>query len=184
MSILGRLNWDALNHGPLASIGLVKVGIAGAVGVIVVLAAITLLKRWGWLFTGLKWLWKNWLTSLDPKKIGVMYIIMATLMLLRGISDAMMIRAQQALSVGNAHGVLSTDTFQQVFSAHGTMMIFFVAMGFMFGLINLVLPLQLGARDVAFPFMNSVSFWLYFAGAALINLSLFVGEFAATGWLA
>jgi cytochrome o ubiquinol oxidase subunit 1 len=184
VSILGKLNWEALNHGPLAAIGLVKVGIAAAVGIVVVLVVITYLKRWGWLISGAKWLWKNWLTSLDPKKIGVMYIVMAALMLLRGVSDALMIRAQQALSVGNAHGVLSTDTFQQVFSAHGTMMIFFVAMGFMFGLINLILPLQLGARDVAFPFMNSVSFWLYFAGAALINLSLFVGEFAATGWLA
>ncbi len=141
-------------------------------------AALTYFRKW-------KWLWKEWLTSLDPKRIGVMYIIVAIAMLLRGAADALMMRIQQATSVGDSSGIISSDTFQQVFTAHGTIMIFFVAMGLMFGLINLIVPLQIGARDVAFPFLNSVSFWLYVAGAVLINISLAVGgEFAATGWLA
>lgn len=140
-------------------------------------AVITYFKKW-------RWLWDNWLTSLDPKKIGVMYLIVAAVMLLRGVADAAMMRVQQATSVGDAQGIVTSDTFQQVFTAHGSIMIFFVAMGFMFGLINLILPLQLGARDVAFPFMNSVSFWLFVAGMMLMNVSLVIGEFAATGWLA
>lgn len=144
------------------------------VGVVVL---ITYTKRW-------KWLYKNWLTSLDPKKIGVMYIIIGLIMLLRGVADTILLRAQQATSVGNSHGLLTSDHFQQIFSAHGTIMIFFVAMGLMFGLINLIVPLQIGARDVAFPFLNSVSFWLFVAGMALVNLSLMVGEFSAAGWLA
>ncbi len=184
MSILGRLTPEALQHGPLAAIGLVNVAIAGAVAALVVVGLLSYFHLWSRLVGGAKWLWSEWLTSLDPKKIGVMYIVLATLMLLRGVADAGMIRAQQVLSVGSSHGVIPVDTFQQVFSAHGTIMIFFVAMGLMFGLINLIVPLQIGARDVAFPFMNSASFWLYAAGMALINLSLVVGEFAATGWLA
>jgi cytochrome o ubiquinol oxidase subunit 1 len=144
---------------------------------LVIIGLLFYFKRW-------KWLWREWLTSLDPKKIGVMYIIVAFVMLLRGITDALMMRAQQVLSVGESHGFLSSEHYQQVFSAHGTIMIFFVAMGLMFGLLNLVVPLQIGARDVAFPFLNSMSFWLFVAGAVLINLSLMVGEFAAAGWLA
>ncbi len=170
--MFGRLNFDALPH-DLITIG----GVVGMIGgVLTVVAALTYFKLW-------KWLWREWLTSLDPKKIGIMYLFVATLMLLRGGADAVMIRAQQVLAA-SGHGIVSSDTFQQVFTAHGTIMIFFVAMGFMFGLINLILPLQLGARDVAFPFLNSVSFWLFAAGMVLINISLAVGEFAATGWLA
>src|SRR5690606_10782134 len=135
-------------------------------------------------FKKLGWLWREWLTSLDHKKIGVMYIVVAVLMLLRGVADALMMRAQQALAAGDASGIVSSDTFQQVFSAHGTIMIFFVAMGLMFGIINLIVPLQIGARDVAFPFMNSVSFWLFAAGMVLINISLVIGEFSVAGWLA
>ena len=146
-------------------------------GVIMVSIILTYLKRW-------KWLWKEWLTSLDPKKIGVMYIVVAVVMLVRGLVDVLMLRAQQALSSGSAHGFLSSNHYQQIFSAHGTIMIFFVAMGMMFGIINLVLPLQIGARDVAFPFLNSISFWLFAGGVVLINLSLLVGEFSAAGWLA
>lgn len=146
-------------------------------GGLVAAVALTYFKKW-------KWLWNEWLTSLDPKKIGVMYLFVALIMLLRGAADAGMMRAQQALASGGG-GFLSSDHFQQIFTAHGTIMIFFVAMGLMFGLINLVLPLQIGARDVAFPFLNSVSFWLFVAGAVLMNVSLLVGgEFAATGWLA
>ena len=171
--MLGRLTLEALEHDPITMGALIVVPLAG-LGII---ALITYLKRW-------KWLWKEWLTSLDPKKIGVMYLIVAGLMLLRGVSDALMMRAQQALSVGDSQGVLTSDTFQQVFSAHGTIMIFFVAMGVIFGLMNLIIPLQIRARDVAFPFLNSVSFWLFVAGALLVNVSLGIGEFAATGWLA
>jgi cytochrome o ubiquinol oxidase subunit 1 len=169
-NLLGRLDAEAFQHDPVVMGGVVMMGLGGLVTVIL----LTYFKRW-------KWLYKEWLTSLDPKKIGVMYIIVALLMLLRGASDAGMMRAQQAL---NTSGFLEAEHFQQVFSAHGTIMIFFVAMGLMFGLINLVLPLQLGARDVAFPFMNSLSFWLFTAGMILVNLSLAVGEFAAAGWLA
>jgi cytochrome o ubiquinol oxidase subunit 1 len=171
--MLGRLTLDALPHDPIVLGGAVSMGLAA----LTVIGALTYFKRW-------KWLWNEWLTTLDPKRIGIMYIIAATLMLLRGAVDAGMMRAQQAVAVGDSHGFLTSDHFQQVFSAHGTIMIFFVAMGFMFGLINLVLPLQLGSRDVAFPFLNSTSFWLYIAGLMLINLSLVVGEFAAAGWLA
>jgi cytochrome o ubiquinol oxidase subunit 1 len=171
--MFGRLTLDAFPH-EMITIG---AAISLVVGGLVVAGLLFYFKRWNWL-------WRNWMTSLDPKKIGVMYIIVATLMLLRGLFDALMMRAQQATSVGASHGVISTDTFQQVFSAHGTIMILFVAMGFVFGLLNLIVPLQIGSRDVAFPFLNSVSFWLYVAGVVLINLSLLLGEFSAAGWLA
>jgi cytochrome o ubiquinol oxidase subunit 1 len=173
MSILGKLDWSALPHDAITAGGAASI-VVGALGIAVL---ITVLRRW-------KWLYKNWLTSLDPKKIGMMYIIVALVMLLRGIADVILLRAQQATSVGTSNGIIDSNHFQQIFSAHGTIMIFFVAMGLMFGIINLVLPLQLGARDVAFPFLNSVSFWLFFAGMALINVSLVIGEFSATGWLA
>jgi cytochrome o ubiquinol oxidase subunit 1 len=172
-NILGKLDLNALPHDPITAGGALTV-VFGGLAVIVLL---TYFKRW-------KWLWNEWLTSLDPKKIGVMYIIVALVMLLRGLADAGMMRAQQAVSVGSNHGFLSSDHFQQIFSAHGTIMIFFVGMGLMFGLINLVLPLQIGARDVAFPFLNSLAFWLFVAGMVLVNLSLVVGQFSAAGWLA
>jgi cytochrome o ubiquinol oxidase subunit 1 len=171
--MFGRLTWHALDNGPVALGGQLTM----VFGALAVIAYLTYTKRW-------RWLWKEWLTSLDPKKIGVMYILVAFIMLLRGLADAAMMRAQQATSVGSSHGFLSADHFQQVVSAHGTIMIFFVAMGLMFGLINLIMPLQIGSRDVAFPFLNSVSFWLFVAGMLLINLSLLVGEFSAAGWLA
>jgi cytochrome o ubiquinol oxidase subunit 1 len=151
---------------------------AGTVlGVLTIAAAITLFKKW-------PYLWREWFTTTNHKRIGVMYIVVAVVMLVRGLSDAVMMRIQQATSVGAHNGPFSPDTFQQVFSAHGTIMIFFVAMGLMFGLINLVLPQMLGARDVAFPFMNALSFWLFAGGMVLINMSLIVGEFSAAGWLA
>lgn len=171
--MLGRLTLDAFNHGPIVLGGQITM----VLGIAAIVALITYLKRW-------KWLWKEWITSVDPKRIGVMYLVVAGVMLVRGVADAAMMRGQQALSSGASHGFLSADHFQQIFSAHGTIMIFFVAMGVMFGLLNLVIPLQIGSRDVAFPFMNSTSFWLYVGGVVLVNLSLLVGEFAATGWLA
>ncbi len=171
--ILGKLNVHALPHAPIT---------IGGAGLMVVLALalvglVTYLKRW-------KWLYREWLTTVDPKRIGVMYLIVAGVMLLRGFADVLMLRAQQATSVGSSHGIVSADTFQQVFSAHGTIMIFFVAMGLMFGLINLVIPLLIGARDVAFPFLNAASFWLFVSGMLLVNLSLVLGDFSAAGWLA
>ena len=171
--ILGKLNWDAIPKSPMT----LGAGIGIVVGGILVAGLLTYFKKW-------KWLWKEWLTTVDPKKIGVMYIIVAVLMLLRGVADALLIRTQQATSVGDAHGVVTSDTFQQIFSAHGTIMIFFVAMGAVFGLLNLIVPLQIGSRDVAFPFLNATSFWLFVSGMVLINLSLLVGEFSAAGWLA
>jgi cytochrome o ubiquinol oxidase subunit 1 len=169
---IGRLSTDYFPTEPVtigAAIGMPLL----ALGLILL---ITYLKRW-------RWLWTNWLTSLDAKKIGVMYIIVAIIMLLRGVSDAAMLRLQTALAVNGAHGPLSTDTFQQVFTAHGTIMIFFVAMGLAFGIINCVMPLLIGARDMAFPFLNSVSLWLFVAGMILINLSLVYGGFSNGGWL-
>ncbi|HEX7259877.1 MAG TPA: cytochrome o ubiquinol oxidase subunit I [Candidatus Saccharimonadia bacterium] len=173
MNLFGRLTLDAVQHDAIQTFGQLSVVMGG----LTVVALLFYSKRW-------KWLWREWLTSLDPKKIGVMYIVVAFVMLLRGVMDAAMMRTQQALAAGDAQGILSSEHFQQVFSAHGTIMIFFVAMGLMFGLINLIVPLQIGARDVAFPFLNSVSFWLFAVGMGLVNLSLVVGEFAAAGWLA
>jgi cytochrome o ubiquinol oxidase subunit 1 len=171
--LVGKLSLNQLPTDPLT----LGAGMSMVVIVILIAAALLYFKKW-------PWLWKEWLTSLDPKKIGVMYLIVAFTMLLRGLADVAMMRAQQATSVGPSQGFMSPAMFQQVFSAHGTIMIFFVAMGFMFALFNLVVPLQIGARDVAFPFMNSASFWLYLAGAVLINLSLVIGQFSAAGWLA
>jgi len=168
---LGRLTLDALPQELVTQGGAVLMILSG----LAVVAALFYFKRW-------RWLW-GWLTSLDAKKIGVMYVVVAVIMMLRGLADALMIRAQQALAAGDSTGLFSSDTVQQVFSAHGTIMIFFVAMGLMFGLINLVLPLMLGARDVAFPFVNSVSFWLFAVGMVLANVSLVLGGFSPGGWL-
>src|SRR5882757_4553193 len=172
-NLLGRLNVDALFNGPIVAFGQLTMLLGG----LTVAALLFYFKRW-------KWLWREWLTTVDPKKIGVMYIIVALVMLTRGIVDAGMLRLQQATSVGQSHGFLTSDHFQQIFSAHGTIMIFFVAMGLMFGLINLIVPLQIGARDVAFPFLNATSFWLFISGVILMNLSLVIGDFSAAGWLA
>jgi cytochrome o ubiquinol oxidase subunit I len=173
VSLLGRLDLNAIQHGWVIAAGQASM----VVGALAVIGYLTYTRRW-------KWLWREWLTTADPKKIGVMYIVFALLMLLRGAVDAGMMRAQQAVSSGSHLGFLSSDHYQQIFTAHGTIMIFFVAMGLMFGLINLVVPLQIGSRDVAFPFLNATSFWLYLMGGMLLNLSLVIGGFAATGWLA
>jgi cytochrome o ubiquinol oxidase subunit 1 len=172
--MFGKLTWDAipLNEPiPLATVCVLLVGIVGVLGII----------TWkGWW----PYLWREWITSTDHKRIGVMYVILALVMLLRGFADAIMMRAQLALAAGHAAGYLPPEHYNQIFSAHGTIMIFFVGMAFLIGLMNFVLPLQLGSRDVAFPVLNSVSFWLTAAGVLLVNVSLGVGEFARTGWLA
>jgi cytochrome o ubiquinol oxidase subunit I len=170
--MLGKLNWAAISFNqpiPLAAAAVVGLVIIG------VLAWITL-KGW------LPYLWQEWITSVDHKRIGIMYMLLAMVMLLRGFTDAIMMRSQQALAF-HSNGYLPPEHYDQIFSAHGTLMIFFVAMPFVIGLMNFVMPLQLGIRDVAFPTLNSVSFWLTATGALLVNISLVVGEFARTGWL-
>ncbi len=171
--IFGRLTIDAFKHDPIEN----GAGIGIAITGFIILGLLFYYRGW-------KYLWNEWLTSLDPKRIGMMYLFMATLMLFKGLVDASMMRAQQALAVGDSMGYLAPPHFQQIFSAHGTTMIFFVGMGMVFGLLNLIVPLQIGARDVAFPFLNSLSFWLFLVGAFLLNISLVVGKFSATGWLA
>ncbi len=171
--MFGNLTLSAFPHDPIvigASIFMVVVAVS-------IVGLLTYFKRW-------KWLWTEWLTSVDHKKIGVMYIILAFVMILRGFSDAVMMRLQQALSIGDSYGYLPPEHYDQIFTAHGVVMIFFVAMPLMFGLLNLAVPLQIGARDVAFPFLNSLSLWFTVAAAMLVNVSLVIGEFAATGWLA
>jgi cytochrome o ubiquinol oxidase subunit 1 len=148
----------------------------------VVLVAILAVLAWIVIAGHLPYLWREWITSVDHKRIGVMYTLLASVMLLRGFADAIMMRAQQAVAY-HSQGYLPPEHFNQIFSAHGTIMIFFVAMPFVIGLMNLVVPLQLGVRDVAFPTLNSVGFWLTATGALLVNMSLVVGEFARTGWL-
>lgn len=172
--IFGKLEWSDLPHdifmiaGSLSFIGMV---VAAAI-------ILTYFKRW-------KWLWKEWLTSVDPKKIGIMYFLAAGFMLARGGLDAVMIWLQQAIAVDGSQGYLSADHFQQIFTAHGNIMVFFVAMGFIFGLINYIVPLQIGARDLASPFLNTLGFWLYIAGIVMVNMFFFFGsEYAGTGWLA
>ena len=171
--VFGRLGWSAI---PLDQpIPLVAAGVVG-----VVLIAVLV---WVWRAGHAPFLWREYITSVDHKRIGVMYCLFALVMLVRGFTDALMMRAQQAMAVNGHDGFLPPEHYDQVFSAHGTIMIFFVAMPFVIGLMNFAVPLQLGVRDVAFPTLNSVSFWLTAAGALLINLSLVVGEFAKTGWV-
>jgi len=172
--MFGKLTWDAIPlHEPIPLF-------AAAVVVLVLAGLLVLTTVKGW------WpvLWRDWITSVDHKRIGVMYVLLALVMLVRGFIDALMMRSQLALAAGNARGYLPPGHYDQIFSAHGTIMIFFVAMTFMVGLMNFAVPLQIGARDVAFPVLNSVSFWLTAAGVLLVNVSLVVGEFARTGWLA
>jgi cytochrome o ubiquinol oxidase subunit 1 len=172
--IFGRLTLEAIPyHEPI----LVGTFIAVAIGGIALLAVITRAKLWGYL-------WSEWFTSIDHKKIGIMYMVFGIVMLLRGFSDALMMRAQQAIAFNGNPGFLPPHHYDQIFTAHGVIMIFFVAMPLVTGLMNYVVPLQIGARDVAFPFLNNFSFWMTVAGGLLVMASLFVGEFARTGWLA
>jgi cytochrome o ubiquinol oxidase subunit 1 len=171
---VGKLTWSAIPWGqplPMAASLFIVLGAFSVMGLVT-------FKGW-W-----PYLWREWLTSVDHKRIGVMYVLLALVLLLRGFIDAIMMRSQLAVAAGGAHGYLPPEHYDQIFSAHGTIMIFFMAMPFMVGLMNFVVPLQLGIRDVAFPVLNSVSFWLTASGALLVNLSLLVGEFARTGWLA
>jgi cytochrome o ubiquinol oxidase subunit 1 len=174
MNLLGKLSWEAIPFDQ-------PIVMAATTGMI---AAIVLVLGWVTLKGYVPYLWREWITSVDHKRIGVMYIVLALIMLLRGFSDAIMMRSQQALAAGGAQGYLPPEHFDQVFSAHGTIMIFFMAMPFVIGLMNFVVPLQLGVRDMAFPTLNSVALWLTASGILLTNISLAVGEFAKTGWVA
>lgn len=170
--MLGKLSWQAIPFGqPIPLIAAALVGLVLLGTLIWVIA-----KGYG------PYLWREWITSVDHKHIGIMYCLLALIMLLRGFVDALMMRSQQAIAF-HAPGYLPPEHYDQIFSAHGTIMIFFVAMPFMIGLMNYIVPLQLGVRDVAFPTFNSVGFWLTASGALLMNLSLVIGEFARTGWL-
>jgi len=171
--MFGRLTLEAFKHDWIEYLA----GVSMMMGAVFVLVLLTYFKRWGWI-------WREWLTSVDHKKIGIMYIVTSFIMLVKGLVDAIMMRAQQALAVGDSMGYLTASHFQQIFTAHGVTMIFFVGMGVMFGLINLIMPLQIGARDVAFPFLNSLSFWLFASGGMFILVSLVIGVFAGTGWTA
>ncbi len=172
-AVFGRLSWDSFPiHEPIL---LVTFAVVAVLGVSIV-GAVTKYRLWGWL-------WREWLTSVDHKKIGIMYLILGIVMLLRGFADAVMMRLQQAMAFGGSEGYLNAHHYDQIFTAHGTIMIFFVAIPLISGIINFVMPLQIGARDVAFPYLNSLSLWLTVAGALLVMVSLFVGEFSTAGWL-
>ncbi len=172
--MFGKLTLEAVPfHEPIIMITLAVVAIAG----LGIFGAITYYRKWGYL-------WTEWLTSVDHKKIGVMYILVALIMLLRGFADAIMMRGQLAIAEGASQGYLPPEHYDQIFTAHGVIMIFFVAMPMITGIMNYVVPLQIGARDVSFPFLNNFSFWMTTAGAVIIMMSLFVGEFARPGWLA
>lgn len=172
--IFGRLTLESLPlHEPIVVVTFIVVALGG----LAVLGAITYFKLWGYL-------WREWFTSVDHKKIGIMYMVLGLVMLLRGFSDAIMMRLQQAIAFNGSDGYLNAHHYDQIFTAHGVIMIFFVAMPFVTGLMNFVVPLQIGARDVSFPFLNNFSFWMTVGGAILVMASLFVGEFARTGWLA
>jgi cytochrome o ubiquinol oxidase subunit 1 len=172
--IFGRLTWESL---PLHEPILVATFAVVALGGIALLGAITYFRLWGYL-------WREWFTTVDHKRIGIMYMILGIIMLLRGFADAVMMRLQQAMAFNGSEGYLNAHHYDQIFTAHGVIMIFFVAMPLVTGLMNYLVPLQIGARDVSFPFLNNFSFWMTTAGAILLMMSLFVGEFARTGWLA
>lgn len=171
--LFGKLTLDAI---PLGNPFAMGAGFFMAIVLVGVLLLITVLRQWSYI-------WHEWVSSVDHKKIGIMYLLLAMVMLLRGFSDVVLMRSQQAVAAGSA-GFLAPEHYGEIFTAHGVIMIFFVAMPFMFALVNMVVPLQIGARDVAFPYLNSISFWLTFVGAMLCNISLVIGQFAATGWLA
>ena len=173
--ILGKLSWDVIPFDD--PITLYFAGGMVTLFIIATITTLTITKKWAYV-------WNEWVCTVDHKKIGIMYIILAMVMMLRGIIQAVMMRAQQAVAAGHSMGYLPPSHYDQFFSEHGVIMIFFVAMPIVFGVINMVLPLQIGARDVAYPYLNSLSFWLTFVGAMLLMVSLLIGHFGEAGWLA
>lgn len=172
--LFGRLTWESL---PLHEPIVVGTFVVVALGGVALVGALTYFRLWGYL-------WREWFTTVDHKRIGIMYMVLGIVMLLRGFADAIMMRIQQAVAFNGSEGYLNAHHYDQIFTAHGVIMIFFVAMPLVTGLMNYVMPLQIGARDVSFPFLNNFSFWMTAAGAVLVMASLFIGEFARTGWLA
>ncbi len=170
--LFGKLGPDAIPHDPIVLVTVALMILGG----IAVLGAITYFKKWGYL-------WNEWFTTVDHKKIGIMYIFVSIIMLVRGFADAIMMRLQLFLAKGGSEGYLHPEHYDQIFTAHGVIMIFFVAMGLVTAFFNIIVPLQIGARDVAFPLLNSLSFWLFTGSAGLMMASLAIGEFAATGWM-
>lgn len=171
--LFGKLGPEAIPYDPIV-LATVAMMILGGIAVV---GAVTYFKLWGYL-------WKEWFTTVDHKKIGIMYLIVSGIMLVRGFADALMMRLQLFLAGSGGEGYLHPEHYDQIFTAHGVIMIFFVAMGFVVGMWNITVPLQVGARDVAFPLLNSLSFWLFAGAAGLMMVSLALGEFAATGWVA
>ena len=172
--IFGRLDWSSLPlHEPIVVGTFLMVVLGGAV----VFGLVTKYRLWGML-------WNDWFTTVDHKRIGIMYMILGLIMFVRGFADALMMRLQQAMAFNGSEGYLNAHHYDQIFTAHGVIMIFFVAMPMITGIMNYIVPLQIGARDVSFPFLNNFSFWMTTAGAVIVMMSLFVGEFARTGWLA
>ena len=172
--IFGKLT---LSQIPYDNPIIAPVGIVAVIGAIALFIFLTVKKKWGYL-------WKEWICTVDHKKIGIMYIILSFAMFGRAFIEALMMRLQQAMAAGSNMGYLPSDHYDQFFTEHGVIMIFFMAMPFMFGLLNVALPLKIGARDVAYPYLNSLSLWLTISAAMLVNISFLVGNFAATGWLA
>ena len=146
--------------------------IAIALTMIGLIALITYLKRW-------KWLWNEWFTTVDHKKIGMMYIISGVLMFFRGGVDGLLMKAQTSRPELE---FLDAQHYDEIFTTHGVIMILFMAMPLLIGIMNVIVPLQIGARDVAFPKLNALSFWLFFAGAMLFNISFVVGGSPDAGW--
>ncbi|MBX4181198.1 cytochrome o ubiquinol oxidase subunit I [Sodalis sp. CWE] len=174
--MLGKLTINSIPyHEPIIMVTVFTISLIG-LGIVTL---VTYLGKW-------KYLWYSWFTSVDHKRIGIMYIITSLIMWLRGFADAVMMRLQQALASSSEDGIgfLPAHHYDQIVTAHGVIMIIFMAMPFIIGLMNLIVPLQIGARDVAFPLLNSVSFWLFIVGVVLMNISLSIGEFAQTGWAA
>jgi len=159
---------------PMQEPMILAAAISIVVGAVVIVAGLTYFKKWGYFY-------KNWLSTVDHKKIGIMYIAVALLMLFRGGIDALLMRAQTAVP---DNGLLDAQHYNEIFTTHGLLMILFMAMPFVIGLMNIVIPLQIGARDVAFPRLNAVSFWLFAAGAGLLNLSFIIGGSPDAGWTA
>lgn len=178
--VLGRFDWTAFpfvrawENPTISEIIGAGAALMVVVGALALVALITVLGKW-------RYLWSEWFTSLDHKKIGIMYVVLAFVMLSRALVEAVLMRLQQASAI-NAPGFIEPDHFAQLFSTHGSIMIFFVAMPFLTGVINYVTPLQIGARDVAFPLLNSISLWLTGGAAGLMMVSLVIGRFSTGGW--
>tara|TARA_B100001964_G_scaffold47619_1_gene53254 strand:- start:6185 stop:8146 length:1962 start_codon:yes stop_codon:yes gene_type:complete len=123
--------------------------------------------------------WRDWITTVDHKKIGILYGVAALFFFVVGGIEALLIRLQLATPNGT---VLGADMYNQVFTMHGVTMIFLAAMPLSAAFANYLIPLQIGARDVAFPRLNALSFWIFLAGGIVLNLSWILGGAPDGGW--